>query len=175
MLILIPLPDARSIFSELVQESVPSFQIKVLLPSDEFNIIPPSSTAASFPTVPSSFLPKSIFLSSTTKVVTAIEVCVPLTTRLPSMFTSPPTSKVLFGDALKIPTLPFAASTLIAEVSAGLLTINSMLSPFNWFATVNALFVNESFVLLLNPTVSPSLFWIVIAPVVVSSLSAVKY
>ena len=101
VLILIPLPDARSIFSELVQESVPSFHTKVLLPCDEFSMIPPSSTAASFPTVPSSFLPKSIFLSSTTKVVTSIDVCVPLTTRLPSMFTSPPTSKVLLGDALK--------------------------------------------------------------------------
>ena len=32
--ILIPFPDARSIFSELVQESVPSFHAKVLLPCD---------------------------------------------------------------------------------------------------------------------------------------------
>ena len=32
VLIFIPLPDARSIFSELVQESVPSFHTKVLLP-----------------------------------------------------------------------------------------------------------------------------------------------
>ena len=50
VLILIPLPDARSIFSELVQESVPSFQIKVLLPSDEFNIIPVSYTHLTLPT-----------------------------------------------------------------------------------------------------------------------------
>ena len=77
VLILIPLPDARSIFSELVQESVPSFQIKVLLPSDEFNIIPPSSTAASFPTVPSSFLPKSIFLSSTVNAVSYTHLTLP--------------------------------------------------------------------------------------------------
>ena len=50
VLILIPLPDAKSIFSELVQESVPSFQIKVLLPSDEFNIIPVSYTHLTLPT-----------------------------------------------------------------------------------------------------------------------------
>ena len=91
------MPTAKSIFSVDVQLSVAFFHVKYLSLSDDLRIIPPSSTAISFPTTPLSSIPNSIFLSSTCKLITPILVWVPLTVRFPEMFTSPPTSSVFVG------------------------------------------------------------------------------
>ena len=72
----------------------------IFLSSPPFNIIPPPSTAASLPILPLLSIASSIFLSSTLKSCTSMDVVVPATTRLPSILTSPPTSKVFVGDAL---------------------------------------------------------------------------
>ena len=94
VLIFIPLLAAKSINSELVQLSVPSCHTNDLSPWFDFSIIPPPSTAASLPILPLLSIASSIFLSSTLKSCTSMDVVVPATTRLPSILTSPPTSKV---------------------------------------------------------------------------------
>ena len=74
-LILKVLPEARSIFSENVQESVESTQLIVLFPSPDSSVIPPPSEDASVREP----LARIIFLSSTVKVVEFTVVVSPST------------------------------------------------------------------------------------------------
>src|SRR6056300_1780389 len=100
VLILIPLPTAKSNHSELVQASVPSAQANVLSPSADFKVIPPPSAPASLVVTPSLFKFNSIFLSSTLKFTVSTDVCVPPTVKLPSMIVSPPTCNLAVGVVL---------------------------------------------------------------------------
>ena len=74
-LILKVLLEARSIFSENVQESVESTQLIVLFPSPDSSVIPPPSEDASVREP----LARIIFLSSTVKVVEFTVVVSPST------------------------------------------------------------------------------------------------
>ena len=79
------LPDAKSKCSELVQESVASTQLKVLLMAPR-RVIPPPSAVLS---LGEATLPKTIFLSWTLRVVDSIVVVEPWTVRVPVMVTFP--------------------------------------------------------------------------------------
>ena len=129
VLILIPLPVAKSIHSELVQASVPFDQANVLSPSADFNVNPPPSAPASSVVTPILEMLSSIFLSSTLKFTVSTDVVVPLTVRFPSIFVLPPTCKVAVGLALYIPTALALVSILKALTSAGVLTLIST----SWF------------------------------------------
>ena len=74
-----PLPDARSICSDDVHESVESTQFHVLSPSPLSTVIPAPSAAASL----AAPLAISMFLSSTVIVAVLIVVVVPSIWRLP--------------------------------------------------------------------------------------------
>ena len=75
VLILKVLLEARSIFSDEVQESVASTQLNVLFPSPDSSVIPPPSEDASVRDP----LARIIFLSSTVKVVEFMVVVSPST------------------------------------------------------------------------------------------------
>ncbi len=72
-------PEARLIFSEDVQESVASTQLKVLSVAP-LSVIPPPSAVVSVGIATS---PRTIFLSSTESSVELIVVVVPFTVRSP--------------------------------------------------------------------------------------------
>ena len=73
------LPEARLICSDEVHESVASTQLKVLSVAP-FNVIPPPSAVVSVGDVVS---PRTIFLSSITRLVELRLVVVPLTVKSP--------------------------------------------------------------------------------------------
>ena len=100
VLIFIPLPTAKSKYSELVQASVPSAQANVLSPSVDFKVIPPPSAPASLVVTPELERFNSMFLSSTLKVTVSTAVCVPPIVKFPSIIAFPPTCKVADGVAL---------------------------------------------------------------------------
>jgi len=126
-------PEARSICSELVQESVESTQFQVLSPSVESTVIPAPSTAASFP-LPFAI---SIFLSFTVRVVLSIVVVVPATVKSPGIVTKPaelivkrPTPPVLKVKVSDPPLIPELLSELKLKAGAEALPSGALLNKF---------------------------------------------
>ena len=161
----------------LVQDFVALLHVKSLDPCELLSIIPPSSIAASLPSVLSSSNPNSIFLSSTLKVEAFINVLSPLTSKLPCTVTSPFTSSVAVGCALKIPTLDTSASMYTAfKKLLPVLTLNAksaLLCCVSKVVVLPAIFKIPNSVSP-TPTLKPALFLILKLPVVTPFASVGK-
>ena len=110
------LPDARFTCSDEVHESVASTQLKVLSVVP-FNVIPPPSAPAS---AGSAVSPRTIFLSSTTRLVELMFVVVPLTVKSPERTRDVPVAAPIFGvtsvGVLAKTSAPVPVSSVTAEI-----------------------------------------------------------
>jgi hypothetical protein len=98
------LPDARLMCSDEVQESVESTQLKVLSVAP-LSVIPPPSAVVSVGVAVS---PRTMFLSSTTRLVELRFVVVPFTVKLPERVKSVP-------DTAPVNVAPESAATSAAK------------------------------------------------------------